>query len=219
VPVLLLENGKTAVLTACIASLVGLVLLVPVAHAQGSGDDQYGCGIGGCPSGGSSGGNDGTTGSHHGLAGSRDAPASGGGGGSGTSGSGGARNGGASLGPTDTVVGPGDGGSRGGARNGKEGSLSDATAGSDGRGSSDAHGSSPGKGGGQHSFGQLLSASTEPIATGSQAASPQRAAKTVGPGSGGSGLLWLLLALGAITAVAAAGVAVRRRHARNGYDG
>ena len=64
------------------------------------------------------------------------------------------------------------------------------------------------------SVGELLSGGTERVASAKPSA---RAAKAVSEDGGGAGLLWLLLALGAVTAVAAGGVAVRRRQARQGY--
>ena len=70
------------------------------------------------------------------------------------------------------------------------------------------------------SVGEVLSGGTERVASAKPTASTDagtRAAKAATESGGGAGLLWLLLALGAITAVAAGGVAVRRRQARQGF--
>ena len=67
------------------------------------------------------------------------------------------------------------------------------------------------------SLGQALSDTagvpTKPAAT---TTAGTRAGQAVGE-NGPSGLVWLLIALGAITAVAGGGVAMRRRQARAGY--
>ena len=59
-PALSLRSGKAVVLPALLASLLGLLVLAPGAFAL-SGEDEYGCGFGGCADGG--GGSDGSSGS------------------------------------------------------------------------------------------------------------------------------------------------------------
>ena len=209
-----LSTRKVVVLTALLASLLGVLLAAPAAFAQcAPGDAEYGGGIDGCDddSGASPGGGDRPGGSGPG------------------SGSGGSGSGGSSPG--------GGGGSSEGARLGPDASVtgvdSSDGAGSDSGGSSDSA-ISPGddsidgsasvadkkasKKLDGRSLGELLSGGTERVA--SPAASTNagtRAAKNVSNDGGGAGLLWLLLALGAITAVAAGGVAVRRRQAQQGF--
>ena len=198
-----LQPRGVAVLAALVASIISLVVFAPAVLAQ-SGEDQYGCGIGGC---------EGEPGNP-----------SGGSGGSG---------GGASLGPDGQAAGPGSGiggfgaGSGGGFGAGSGGGLGGGSGGSAGGGA----GVGPGgsffgpigslaagsalaskklKEEGGRSLGEVLGG-TDKVATATPAAATQNA------GQGGGALLWLLLALGAVTAVAAGGVAVRRRHARQGF--
>ena len=72
------------------------------------------------------------------------------------------------------------------------------------------------------SVGEVLSGGTERVASASR---PRRPAPAQGLRKAAfeerrrGGALWLLLALGAITAVAAGGVALRRRQARQGFGG
>ena len=220
-----LSTRKVVVLTALLASLLGVLLAAPAAFAQcAPGDAEYGGGIDGCEddSGASPGGG--------GSPGGGDSPGgSGPGSGSGGSGSGGSGSGGSSPG--------GGGGSSEGARLGPDASVTGVDsgdgAGSNSGGSSDSaisagDDSIDGSAGaadkkaskklGGRSLGEVLSGGTERVA--SPAASTNagtRAAKNVSNDGGGAGLLWLLLALGAITAVAAGGVAVRRRQAQQGF--
>lgn len=194
-PALSLRSGKAVVLTALLASLLGLLLLTPGAFAL-SGDDQYGAGFtGDDPGGGGGGGSDGS------------GSAPGGGSGSGSSGSGSSGSGSSS-----------GGGSGSDSGSGSSGGLSlDSDSGGGGSGGSDSSGEAFGDAGGKkgRSVGELLSGTpTNPAAT---TDAGTRAAQKVGENSGVSGVVWLLLALGAITAVAGGGVAVRRRQARAGF--
>ena len=189
------------VLSALLASVLGILLLAPVAFAGGAGppvEDQYGDGPG-PPQDGSN-------------PGSR---------------SGGSTADGTSLGP-DPSVSPADEGASGGGSDlsTDSGSSDDGSGNSsdDGSGnSSDGSGNSSdddkdSKSSDGRSLGEILSGGTERV-TGPAASTGAgaRAARGVSEDGGGAGLLWLLLALGAVTAVAAGGVAVRRRQARQGH--
>ncbi len=200
-PALSLRSGRATVLAALLASVLGILLLAPVAFAGGQSpaDDAY-CPIAGCPDEGS-GGSDPNP--------DRGSP-SGGGPDSGA-------NGGSSLGPDPSVSPAGEGASGGGSPVSGGGSdLSTDSGSSEDGSSSDSADDKASKALNGRSLGEVLSGGTERVASAKPAA---RAAKTVSEDGGGAGLLWLLLALGAVTAVAAGGVAVRRRQARQGYLG
>ena len=181
------------VLSALLASVLGILLLAPVAFAGGAGppvEDQYGDGPG-PPEDGSN-------------PGSR---------------SGGSTADGTSLGPDPSVSPAGESASGGGSPASDGGSDPSTDSGSPEDGfSSDSAEDKAAKTLNGRSLGEVLSGGTERVAK--PAASTDagtRAAKAVSEDGGGAGLLWLLLALGAVTAVAAGGVAVRRRQARQGY--
>ncbi len=193
------------VLSALLASVLGILLLAPVAFAGGAGppvEDQYDTGAG--PPDGS---NDPNSGGN--------APSGRGAGADGTS-----------LGPDPSVSPAGEGASGGGspasgggspASGGGSDPSTDSGSSEDGF-SSDSAEDKAAKTLNGRSLGEVLSGGTERVAK--PAASTDagtRAAKAVSEDGGGAGLLWLLLALGAVTAVAAGGVAVRRRQARQGY--
>jgi hypothetical protein len=116
------------------------------------------------------------------------------------------------LGPDPSVSPAGGGGASGGGSAG-EGSDLSTDSGSSGP-SSDSADDKASKALNGRSLGEVLSGGTERVASAKPAV---RAGKAVSEDGGGAGLLWLLLALGAVTAVAAGGVAVRRRQARQGY--
>ena len=194
------------VLSALLASVLGILLLAPVAFAGGAGppvEDQYGDGPG-PPQDGSNDPNSGGNAPSGGGAGSR---------------SGGSTADGTSLGP-DPSVSPADEGASGGGSD----LSTDSGSSDDGSGnSSDGSGNSSdddkdSKSSDGRSLGEILSGGTERV-TGPAASTGAgaRAARGVSEDGGGAGLLWLLLALGAVTAVAAGGVAVRRRQARQGH--
>ncbi len=191
------------VLIAMLGSALGMLLLAPAAFAGGSpAEDEY-CPIAGCPDDGPGGSNPTDRGSP-----------SGGGPDSGASG-------GSSLGPDPSVSPAGEGASGGGSPASGGGSVPSTDSGSPEDGSSsDPVDDKASKSLNGRSLGELLSGGTERVAK--PAASTDagtRAAKAVNEDGGGAGLLWLLLALGVVTAVAAGGVAVRRRQARQGYLG
>ena len=196
-PPLSLRSGKAAVLTALLSSLLGLLVLAPGAFAL-SGDDQYGAGFTGDDGGGGGGGGGGSDGSGS-------AP----GGGSGSSGSGSSGSGSS----------PGGGSGSGSGSGSSGGSGLDTGSGGGGLGSSDSSGEAFGDAGGKkdRSVGELLSGTGGPTNPAATTDAGTRAAQKVGENSGVSGVVWLLLALGAITAVAGGGVAVRRRQARAGF--
>ena len=198
-PALSLRSGRAMVLSALLASVLGILLLAPVAFAGGAGppvDDQY---TGAGPP---DGAND---------------PTGRGAGADGTS-----------LGPDPSVSPAGESASGGGspasgggspASGGGSDPSTDSGSSEDGF-SSDSAEDKAAKTLNGRSLGEVLSGGTERVAK--PAASTDagtRAAKAVSEDGGGAGLLWLLLALGAVTAVAAGGVAVRRRQARQGYLG
>ena len=207
-PALSLRSERAMVLSALLASILGVLLLAPVAFAGGAGPplvDQYGGGAGpGPPQDGSNDPNSGGNAPSGGGAGSR---------------SGGSTADGTSLGP-DPSVSPADEGASGGGSD----LSTDSGSSDDGSGnSSDGSGNSSdddkdSKSSDGRSLGEILSGGTERV-TGPAASTGAgaRAARGVSEDGGGAGLLWLLLALGAVTAVAAGGVAVRRRQARQGY--
>ncbi len=185
------------VLSALLASVLGILLLAPVAFAGGAGppvEDQY---TGAGPPDGS---NDPNSGGN--------APSGRGAGADGTS-----------LGPDPSVSPAGESASGGGSPASGGGSDPSTDSGSSEDGfSSDSAEDKAAKTLNGRSLGEVLSGGTERVAK--PAASTDagtRAAKAVSEDGGGAGLLWLLLALGAVTAVAAGGVAVRRRQARQGY--
>ncbi len=185
------------VLTALLASALGMLLLAPAAFAGGSpAEDEY-CPIAGCPDNGSGGSNPTDRGSP----------------------SGGGPDSGSALGPDPSVSPAGEGASGGGSPASGGGSDPSTDSGSSEDGfSSDSAEDKAAKTLNGRSLGEVLSGGTERVAK--PAASTDagtRAAKAVSEDGGGAGLLWLLLALGAVTAVAAGGVAVRRRQARQGY--
>ncbi len=189
------------VLIAMLGSALGMLLLAPAAFAGGSpAEDEY-CPIAGCPDDGPGSSNPTDRGSP-----------SGGGPDSGASG-------GSSLGPDPSVSPAGEGASGGGSPASGGGSDPSTDSGSPEDGfSSDSAEDKAAKTLNGRSLGEVLSGGTERVAK--PAASTDagtRAAKAVSEDGGGAGLLWLLLALGAVTAVAAGGVAVRRRQARQGY--
>jgi hypothetical protein len=178
------------VLSALLASVLGILLLAPVAFAGGAGppvDDQY---TGAGPPDGS---ND---------------PTGRGAGADGTS-----------LGPDPSVSPAGESASGGGSPASGGGSDPSTDSGSSEDGfSSDSAEDKAAKTLNGRSLGEVLSGGTERVAKpGASTDAGTRAAKAVSEDGGGAGLLWLLLALGAVTAVAAGGVAVRRRQARQGY--
>ena len=195
-----LRSGRLMLL-ALLASALGTLLLAPAALAQSPDCDQYGGG-----------------------AGPNDPCATGGntpsGPGAGSS-PGGSSADGTLLGP-DSSVSPAGEGASGGVSDPTTGSGSSDGGSSDGRSSDDGSfdgGTSSNSADDKaskagRSVGEILSGGTERVASAKPAA---RAAKAVSEDGGGAGLLWLLLALGAVTAVAAGGVAVRRRQARQGY--
>ncbi len=199
------------VLSALLASILGVLLLAPVAFAGGAGpppEDQYGGGAGpGPPQDGSNDPNSGGNAPSGGGAGSR---------------SGGSTADGTSLGP-DPSVSPADEGASGGGSD----LSTDSGSSDDGSGNSSDDGSGnssdddkDSKSSDGRSLGEILSGGTERV-TGPAASTGAgtRAAKGVNEDDAGAGLLWLLLALGAVTAVATGGVAMRRRQARQGYLG
>ena len=205
-PALSLRSERAMVLSALLASILGVLLLAPVAFAGGAGPplvDQYGDGPG-PPQDGSNDPNSGGNAPSGGGAGSR---------------SGGSTADGTSLGP-DPSVSPADEGASGGGSD----LSTDSGSSDDGSGnSSDGSGNSSdddkdSKSSDGRSLGEILSGGTERV-TGPAASTGAgaRAARGVSEDGGGAGLLWLLLALGAVTAVAAGGVAVRRRQARQGH--
>jgi hypothetical protein len=187
VPALLLRPGKAVALPALLASLLALLVFAPGAFALAA-EDEYGAGF---------------TGDGGGGGGASDGGGSGSGSGSGSSGSSGSSGGSGSS--------SGSGSDSGGG----SGSGFDASGGgSAGSGDFDA-----GSGGDRgRSLGQALSdtggAAPKPAAA---TVAGTRAGQAVGEDGGLSSVAWLLLALGAITAVAGGGVAVRRRQARAGY--
>ena len=199
-PALSLRSGRAMVLSALLASVLGILLLAPVAFAGGAGppvEDQYGDGPG-PPQDGSN-------------PGSR---------------SGGSTADGTSLGP-DPSVSPADEGASGGgspasgggspASGGGSDLSTDSGSPEDGF-SSDSADDKASKTLNGRSLGEVLSGGTERVAKpGASTDAGTRAAKAVSEDGGGAGLLWLLLALGVVTAVAAGGVVVRRRQARQGY--
>lgn len=192
-----LRSGRSMVLTALLASALGMLLLAPAAFAGGSpAEDEY-CPIAGCPDNGSGGSNPTDRGSP----------------------SGGGPDSGSSLGPDPSVSPAGESASGGGSPASGGGSDPSTDSGSSEDGfSSDSAEDKAAKTLNGRSLGEVLSGGTERVAK--PAASTDagtRAAKAVSEDGGGAGLLWLLLALGAVTAVAAGGVAVRRRQARQGY--
>ena len=200
-----LSTRKAVVLAALLASVFSILVFAPGSVAALPGDGEYECGIDGCeeepgatPPGDGSGGENGPGGGS----------SSGGGSGSGSGG-------GSLLGPDASVT---DAGSGGGVDSSSAGG-SDSSSGDDssGSGASDKKASDKLDG---RSLGELLSGGTERVASTKPAASADagtRAAKAASETGGGAGLLWLLLALGAITAVAAGGVAVRRRQTQQGF--
>ena len=214
-PALSLRSERAMVLSALLASILGVLLLAPVAFAGGAGPplvDQYGGGAGpGPPQDGSNDPNSGGNAPSGGGAGSR---------------SGGSTADGTSLGPDPSVSPADEGASGGGSDLSTDSGSSDDGSGnsSDGSGnSSDGSGNSSdddkdSKSSDGRSLGEILSGGTERV-TGPAASTGAgaRAARGVSEDGGGAGLLWLLLALGAVTAVAAGGVAVRRRQARQGH--
>ena len=202
-----LSTRKAMVLTALLASLMGILIAAPAAFAQcAPGDAEYSGGIDGCepdpgpensPGGGSS-------------PGGANSP----GGGSSPGGNAGGSDGGARLGPDASVTGVDSGG---GADSDSGGSSSGDDSGTSAGSVADKKASKKLDG---RSLGEVLSGGTERVASPKPTASTDagtRAAKSVSEDGGGAGLLWLLLALGAITAVAAGGVAVRRRQAQRGF--
>jgi hypothetical protein len=200
-----LQRNRVLVLAVSALSFAGLSL-PSTASAQDAppSDDQY-CGVRACPGDGggpsSSGGADGGA-SPGGRTG---APSAGGQGPSG----------GSALGP-DRAVAPASSGGTSSRSSGGDGARGEGR-GRDTASSDPGFGYPTGEGAtqdGGRSFGELLSDTSEPLAT-QPAPAPQRAAQEVSQ-DGGKGLIWLLIALGAITAVAATGVAARRRHAKRG---
>ena len=182
------------VLTALLASALGMLLLAPAAFAGGNpAEDEY-CPIAGCGSGGSN-----PT--------DRGSP------------SGGGPDSGSSLGPDPSVSPAGEGASGGGSPASGGGSDPSTDSGSSEDGfSSDSADDKASKTLNGRSLGEVLSGGTERVAKpGASTDAGTRAAKAVSEDGGGAGLLWLLLALGVVTAVAAGGVVVRRRQARQGY--
>lgn len=202
-----LSSGRALVLTALLASFFGVLVVSPVAVAQTPEEQQYGCGFGGCEPG--------TDTREEGKdrdktaapSGSGDGGSSGGGSDGSGAGSGGSSDSDARLGPDSSGVGAGF-------------DSDDASAASFDKGSSNSPADgkvSEGLDG--RSLGEVLAGGTDGVAK--PAASTNagaRAAETVND-DGGNGLLWLLVALGAVTAVAAGGVAVRRRQAQQGFAG
>ncbi len=205
-PALSLRSGRSMVLTALLASALGMLLLAPATFAGGSpAEDEY-CPIAGCPDDSSGGSN---------PTGRRSPP----GGGPDSGANSGSNAGEVSLGP-DPSVSPADEGASGGGSDGGGSDLSTDSGSSEEGFSSDSADDKDSKSLNGRSLGELLSGGTERVAK--PAASTDagtRAGKAVSEDGGGAGLLWLLLALGAVTAVAAGGVAVRRRQARQGYLG
>lgn len=189
-----LSTRKAMVLTALLASLMGILIAAPAAFAQcAPGDAEYSGGIDGCDPGPAGGGN---------------TP------GGGPGGNAGGSDGGARLGPDASVTGVDSGG---GADSDSGGSSSGDDSGTSAGSVADKKASKKLDG---RSLGEVLSGGTERVASPKPTASTDagtRAAKSVSEDGGGAGLLWLLLALGAITAVAAGGVAVRRRQAQRGF--
>ena len=206
-----LRNRKLTLLAALTA--LALAMMVTAQSATAAADDEY-CGISGCPSGG--GQNDGG-GSPSGPGSGSGRGSNGGGSGDGAanpSGGGAGSGGGTSLGPDASVTGASGADAGGPATDGASQATSSTSGGSESAGGGAADKKRSGSVGAPdgRSLGELLSNSTEPIAS-TPASAARRTAKTAGE-DGGSGLIWLLVALGAITAVAAGGVAVRRRQAR-----
>lgn len=193
-----LSTRKAMVLTALLASLMGILIAAPAAFAQcAPGDAEYSGGIDGCEP-------------DPGRAGGGNSP----GGGSSPGGNAGGSDGGARLGPDASVTGVDSGG---GADSDSGGSSSGDDSGTSAGSVADKKASKKLDG---RSLGEVLSGGTERVASPKPTASTDagtRAAKSVSEDGGGAGLLWLLLALGAITAVAAGGVAVRRRQAQRGF--
>ncbi len=193
-----LSTRKAMVLTALLASLMGILIAAPAAFAQcAPGDAEYSGGIDGCEP-------------DPGPAGGGNSP----GGGSSPGGNAGGSDGGARLGPDASVTGVDSGG---GADSDSGGSSSGDDSGTSAGSVADKKASKKLDG---RSLGEVLSGGTERVASPKPTASTDagtRAAKSVSEDGGGAGLLWLLLALGAITAVAAGGVAVRRRQAQRGF--
>lgn len=193
-----LSTRKAMVLTALLASLMGILIAAPAAFAQcAPGDAEYSGGIDGCEP-------------DPGPAGGGNRP----GGGSSPGGNAGGSDGGARLGPDASVTGVDSGG---GADSDSGGSSSGDDSGTSAGSVADKKASKKLDG---RSLGEVLSGGTERVASPKPTASTDagtRAAKSVSEDGGGAGLLWLLLALGAITAVAAGGVAVRRRQAQRGF--
>lgn len=211
-PALSLRSGKALVLTALVASLLGALLIAPVASAQSPEEEQYGCGVGGCEEeespdrGGSDRGASDRGGSN---------PSGGGPSGSG-SGPGGGSESGARLGPDPSVTGVGSDSSSDSDSGSDAGSTSGGS--SDGGSGNSSADKKDAKARDGRSLGELLSGGTERVATPTAAVNGGNRAASAVNDSGGNGLVWLLLALGAVTAVAAAGVAVRRRQARQLYS-
>jgi len=212
VPALSLRSGRATVLAALLASVLGILLLAPAAlGGQFPADDAY------CPIAGCSDGSDPNP--------DRGSPS---GGGPDSGANGGSNAGEPSLGPDPSVSPAGGEGASGGESVGGGSDLSTDGGSSVGGGSDlSTDGGSSDRGSSSNSaddkaskslngrsLGEVLSGGTERVASAKPAA---RAAKAVNEDGGGAGLLWLLLALGAVTAVAAGGVAVRRRQARQGY--
>jgi len=205
-----LSTRKAMVLTALLASLMGILIAAPAAFAQcAPGDAEYSGGIDGCePDPGPAGGGNSPGG------GSSPGGANSPGGGSSPGGNAGGSDGGARLGPDASVTGVDSGG---GADSDSGGSSSGDDSGTSAGSVADKKASKKLDG---RSLGEVLSGGTERVASPKPTASTDagtRAAKSVSEDGGGAGLLWLLLALGAITAVAAGGVAVRRRQAQRGF--
>lgn len=192
-----LSTRKAMVLTALLASLMGILIAAPAAFAQcAPGDAEYSGGIDGCEP-------------DPGPAGGGNSP-----GGASPGGNAGGSDGGARLGPDASVTGVDSGG---GADSDSGGSSSGDDSGTSAGSVADKKASKKLDG---RSLGEVLSGGTERVASPKPTASTDagtRAAKSVSEDGGGAGLLWLLLALGAITAVAAGGVAVRRRQAQRGF--
>ena len=197
-PALSLRSGRATVLAALLASVLGILLLAPAAlGGQFPADDAY------CPIAGCSDGSDPNP--------DRGSPS---GGGPDSGANGGSNAGEPSLGPDPSVSPAGGEGASGGESVGGGSDLSTDGGSSDRGSSSNSADDKASKSLNGRSLGEVLSGGTERVASAKPAA---RAAKAVSEDGGGAGLLWLLLALGAVTAVAAGGVAVRRRQARQGY--
>ena len=212
-----LGTRKAVVLAALLASVFTVLLFVPAAFAQMPGDGEYECGIDGCeeePEPTNPRSPDRGDGSGSGGGGNP-----GGGGNSGGGGGGSGADAGPRLGPDASVsdAGSGAGGGSDSAASSAPSSGDDPSRGGERPADKKASDKLDGR-----SLGELLSGGTERVASTKPAASTDagtRAAKAVSEDGGGAGLLWLLLALGAITAVAAGGVAVRRRQAQQSLGG